>query len=163
MYPIQTVNSIKFQHSAARRRLATVAMIWDVFTGFNTQPPEGGWHGRAVCCHVCRRFQHSAARRRLGRPSNYQAFQAGFNTQPPEGGWDSMFFFIPFKYGFNTQPPEGGWLVFWVLPNPCNIVSTLSRPKAAGCIPSLPICLCESFNTQPPEGGWSSSLRAVSY
>ena len=37
-------------------------------TGFNTQPPEGGWEKS----------------RRNARNS------AGFNTQPPEGGWFRM-------------------------------------------------------------------------
>ena len=75
----------KFQHAAARRRLAADALScaigfvstrsrpkaagpWSVFwpwwAGFNTQPPEGGcmrrrWRLRA------RLFQHAAARRRL--------------------------------------------------------------------------------------------------
>ena len=34
-------------------------------TGFNTQPPEGGWRAPNGC--------HTSAN--------------GFNTQPPEGGW----------------------------------------------------------------------------
>ena len=38
-----------------------------VCSGFNTQPPEGGWLTRLV--------------------KNLWRF--GFNTQPPEGGWSS--------------------------------------------------------------------------
>ena len=53
---------------------------------FNTQPPEGGWHG--IFFASCLPFR--------------------FNTQPPEGGW----FHVPLVFtqflGFNTQPPEGG-------------------------------------------------------
>ena len=61
-------------------------------------------------------FQHTAARRRLvsvgGR--NY-ALSTGFNTQPPEGGWvDFLPFFISYR-----------------------LVSTHSRPKAAGITRSL--------------------------
>ena len=34
-------------------------------TGFNTQPPEGGWvYGAKDVCYHCK-FQHTAARRRL--------------------------------------------------------------------------------------------------
>ena len=79
----------KFQHTAARRRLgpalADFTKSYQVSThsrpkaagldfegiegrgefGFNTQPPEGGWHGAPL--------------KRL-RPRC-------FNTQPPEGGW----------------------------------------------------------------------------
>ena len=39
-----------------------------------------------------------------------------------------------------------------------DIVSTHSRPKAAGQTTS-PACLrCSSFNSQPPEGGWTICL-----
>ena len=62
----------RFQHTAARRRLA----YWDFKIAaryrFNTQPPEGGWP--------------------ILRPREQRA--AGFNTQPPEGGW--VFIFCPF-------------------------------------------------------------------
>ena len=57
-------------------------------SGFNTQPPEGGWH------HEQEKIQ--AAPR--------------FNTQPPEGGWFFLRQIVPICFGFNTQPPEGGWL-----------------------------------------------------
>ena len=32
-----------FQHTAARRRLATASPVVAVSNCFNTQPPEGGW------------------------------------------------------------------------------------------------------------------------
>ncbi len=55
---------------------------------------------------------------------------------------------------FNTQPPEGGW-VNWGQKDARYVVSTHSRPKAAGgCSYALFLgLLC--FNTQPPEGGWA--------
>ena len=56
---------LPFQHTAARRRLDGIATRVPSISGFNTQPPEGGWCGR--------------------RGSLFQA--ARFNTQPPEGGW----------------------------------------------------------------------------
>ena len=38
-----------FQHTAARRRLGTVAKGFGaVMVGFNTQPPEGGWVADAI-------------------------------------------------------------------------------------------------------------------
>ena len=77
---------------------------------FNTQPPEGGWRHAGVggCA------------------------QKSFNTQPPEGGWSGAKISHTSKSGFNTQPPEGGWhrindLIIYV-----DLVSTHSRPKAAG-------------------------------
>ena len=99
---------------------------------FNTQPPEGGWNSSS------------------SSPSIRQCF----NTQPPEGGW--LYQSLP-KSGngsFNTQPPEGGWYVNSVAFGDCVLfqhtaarrrlepifasnrysflVSTHSRPKAAG-------------------------------
>ena len=34
------------------------------------------------------------------------------------------------------------------------MVSTHSRPKAAGTDSAFPLCVITGFNTQPPEGGW---------
>ncbi|WP_094113264.1 hypothetical protein, partial [Neisseria sp. HMSC074B07] len=54
---------------------------------------------------------------------------------------------------FNTQPPEGGW-VNWGQKDARYVVSTHSRPKAAGGVEVLPMIDPLGFNTQPPEGGW---------
>ena len=84
-----------------------------------------------------KKFQHTAARRRLATP-----------TLP-----------IKMASSFNTQPPEGGWR-----PNIWNcwrrVVSTHSRPKAAGIRSRPPSPLRSSFNTQPPEGGWGQAWFA---
>ena len=174
-----------FQHTAARRRLATALIAITIrnnvsthsrpkaagqpqvkivihHLSFNTQPPEGGWR--------CR-FR------------NIQMI-LGFNTQPPEGGWtrpnapDSTALRVsthsrPKAAGhgvqnafshyrcFNTQPPEGGWRQGVSKKIYKDDVSTHSRPKAAGICKILllfhPIC----FNTQPPEGGWYRSLKFI--
>ena len=101
-------------------------------------------------------FQHTAARRRLGNLTATSHGRQSFNTQPPEGGW-----LVPVLYAKNPE-----------------IVSTHSRPKAAGS----PVVIFFSFakfqhtaarrrlgarakiykfarcfNTQPPEGGWHVS------
>ena len=99
-----------------------------------------------------------------------------FNTQPPEGGWISAETSPAVANGFNTQPPEGGWLACIstqakiyrfqhtaarrrldemlkrIAEN--TIVSTHSRPKAAGMNRHKLDDLTACFNTQPPEGGW---------
>ena len=100
-----------FQHTAARRRLVGfgsyfclyglvsthsrpkaagrfVALITLIRSGFNTQPPEGGWVDKGM------------------RPIN----RNGFNTQPPEGGWPQLYRAWCGFGRFNTQPPEGGWV-----------------------------------------------------
>ena len=131
-------------------------------SGFNTQPPEGGWdsliNSSAVSMDVsthsrpkaagsaarftttsCCLFQHTAARRRLAKFALARRPRPRFNTQPPEGGW--LKHHDRKRKGwlrFNTQPPEGGWL------------------RRDGRIIRL-----GSFNTQPPEGGWVSVRKLV--
>ena len=121
-----------FQHTAARRRL-----------GYS-----------AVCAWPAFMFQHTAARRRLGRPCVPGKSVTCFNTQPPEGGWPAKRHKNDKIGGFNTQPPEGGWLhqlaelgddflfqhtaarrrleAMTINTLAILLVSTHSRPKAAG-------------------------------
>ena len=77
-----------------------------------------------------------------------------FNTQPPEGGWRYRWRLYVRLVRFNTQPPEGGWAGECLAAGQRPLVSTHSRPKAAGKASHarLPGSIC--FNTQPPEGGW---------
>ena len=63
------------------------------------------------CCWLL--FQHTAARRRLAAAQPKHKAEKCFNTQPPEGGWL-----------FKTS---GGLMK--------HLVSTHSRPKAAGYQP----------------------------
>ena len=170
---------------------------------FNTQPPEGGRASLPATHNFNDLFQHTAARRRPGTAiiAN-NALGSGFNTQPPEGGRESPIEFdfdaIPFQHTaarrrpdvlwtwgsmafkcFNTQPPEGGRPLSCTIEQLDLIVSTHSRPKAAGEFENLNLSqinlfqhtaarrrpdfhfylynpdktIC--FNTQPPEGGRS--------
>ena len=127
--------------------------------GFNTQPPEGGWE----------------------RPERAASRESCFNTQPPEGGWPSTRTTHSRQNGFNTQPPEGGWhqIVICRLKSAwfqhtaarrrlgrnlfvsklARLVSTHSRPKAAGTRTGRSTTTRRSFNTQPPEGGWNRAYR----
>ena len=140
-----------FQHSAARRRLLSMAKKRRPLSCFNTQPPEGGWAAQGQSMPLA--YGVST----LSRPK-----AAGSSFRRP----------LYFK-GFNTQPPEGGCAPH-TIPSTVAIVSTLSRPKAAvvrdGFIwgllmfqhsaarRRLTTLLVEllgkdGFNTQPPEGG----------
>ncbi len=56
----------RFQHTAARRRLAITAACSATPRRFNTQPPEGGWGKTDKEAMQTIPFQHTAARRRLG-------------------------------------------------------------------------------------------------
>ncbi len=170
--PLHPRPRLPFQHTAARRRLGQVSThsrpkaagqfirsAGVTVRGFNTQPPEGGWLAvirlvAAMCSFNTQppeggwqtvkaksksrqQFQHTAARRRLVKRSNTSfTFPACFNTQPPEGGW---------KAGADTLLG--------------NIVSTHSRPKAAGNVFKFPCFGVARFNTQPPEGGWDWFMK----
>ena len=79
---------MKFQHTAARRRLVAID-IYAFFATccFNTQPPEGGWlnpNRKQVVDTVSTHSRPKAAGSDL-RPRDEA--MARFNTQPPEGGW----------------------------------------------------------------------------
>ena len=108
-----------------------------------------------------------------------------FNTQPPEGGWGIYCTRLRVTLGFNTQPPEGGWRrkpltlglfgrfqhtaarrrLGYIQYHPCSdtMVSTHSRPKAAGQPANGSRLLMIRFNTQPPEGGWQDSSDGLSW
>ncbi len=123
----------RFQHTAARRRLGSFKRFgrWyftvsthsrpkaagkrmmrglQMSVSFNTQPPEGGWPYLRTLSSIC----------------------TSFNTQPPEGGWKGFGNYPKQHFCFNTQPPEGGWPSESKYFVPSGIVSTHSRPKAAG-------------------------------
>ena len=61
---------------------------------------------------------------------------------------------MAFHSSFNTQPPEGGWVLQVAGQERRIVVSTHSRPKAAGQCYSQHQAWWYCFNTQPPEGGW---------
>ena len=88
VFVICHISSKKFQHTAARRRLAPmdfasgndisvsthsrpkaagrgVGGYYERFRCFNTQPPEGGWRRLGNSAATIYPFQHTAARRRL--------------------------------------------------------------------------------------------------
>ena len=143
-----------FQHTAARRRLGGGMGVAAIFifvsthsrpkaagvssssptaaaSGFNTQPPEGGWAGatqsrrhRLVSTHsrpkaagiaICggssclSEFQHTAARRRLLFASGFLLVRLPVSTHSrPKAAAVCQRFFIGEATCFNTQPPEGG-------------------------------------------------------
>ena len=120
-----------FQHTAARRRLASITKAAWMPMGFNTQPPEGGWMGRLVDLEIISVFQHTAARRRLGRPSEIIDIAVLFQHTAARRRLGLIHSDLSPLRRFNTQPPEGGWSdgaggVYEFE------VSTHSRPKAAG-------------------------------
>ena len=105
------VSTAKFQHTAARRRLGLTCMSGEntAMVSTHSRPKAAG-----------RPVKNSSPRRHC------------FNTQPPEGGWTRPRAAGQNWRSFNTQPPEGGWLELESEPVVKLLVSTHSRPKAAG-------------------------------
>ena len=127
-----------FQHTAARRRLDCCPRVAALHTGFNTQPPEGGWpmshKGDTLVLDVSTHSRPKAAGHCLGRlPSR--------------------------RYGFNTQPPEGGWTKRPASFCVTEFQHTAARRRLAGLFFRDSTVFC--FNTQPPEGGWFTDLHKV--
>ena len=121
---------------------------------FNTQPPEGGWsrlptrwfkrssvstHSRPKAAAICRL---KCSRR------------GGFNTQPPEGGWvpESLIWGVNPAFQHTAARRRLGPFDTGSLAD--TVVSTHSRPKAAGATVPKSTWIGCCFNTQPPEGGW---------
>ena len=124
------------------------------WTGFNTQPPEGGWLSARICRWLCTRFQHTAARRRLAiQARRCHQNERRFNTQPPEGGWLRAGAAKPdSQVSTHSRPKAAGSRQKRRTGH--SLVSTHSRPKAAGTARRNKQTGRPCFNTQPPEGGW---------
>ena len=78
---------ILFQHTAARRRLDDKAKEQGDTSGFNTQPPEGGWEKRTNDYFGGKVSTHSRPKAAGKILCDIWLYRHGFNTQPPEGGW----------------------------------------------------------------------------
>ena len=118
------LDSLMFQHTAARRRLDETDRNRCRLCSFNTQPPEGGWRLVKVDFTVNDGFQHTAARRRL----------------------------VPFApkanrvFKFQHTAARRRLVEARIVPDITLYVSTHSRPKAAGFLP-LPNCLQVEVST----------------
>ena len=153
-------------------------------SGFNTQPPEGGWRNCTKTRWSCLRFQHTAARRRLDDwlCAGFRVLVVSTHSRPKAAGqvWDSYlrgdvvsthsrpkaagtgrFQSVLLKRSFNTQPPEGGWMQFLDTVLPPRWFQHTAARRRLGIVVSM-FYNHQSFNTQPPEGGWSLSQKPCS-
>ena len=107
-------------------------MPTEVTTGFNTQPPEGGWF-RDIILAICDLMV-----------STHSRLKAAGNG----GGGSSARKIV----STHSRLKAAGTT------KPClqrlQQVSTHSRLKAAGFCFKLVAKFISGFNTQPPEGGW---------
>ena len=154
-----SLSAFRFQYTAARRRLGPRVTTVPGETCFNTQPPEGGWTAF-----------------RIDYP-----YLFSFNTQPPEGGWVGVALLAVYvlmfqhtaarrrlvligvgdgdRYEFQhtaarrrLEPARSEKVSSWM-------VSTHSRPKAAGDIRGLPLTLVPVSTHSRPKAAGQSGLH----
>ena len=122
-----------FQHTAARRRLASILVLCIFAYMFQHTAARRRLGGSSGGSNQPKKFQHTAARRRLGNGSHLlKCTHSLFQHTAARRRLVRFSIFPSCFLGFNTQPPEGGW----VKDGSTNLyrkpVSTHSRPKAAG-------------------------------
>ena len=154
------MSRIAFQLTAARRRLGRVAIGFTARQSVSTHSrPKAAGHAGVLGYQNKRVSTHSRPKA-AGPPAQAsRVTRKRFNSQPPEGGWMFARQAAALTASFNSQPPEGGWVLEDILQKEL-IVSTHSRPKAAGYISPRVVVRFVCFNSQPPEGGWLPSCSA---
>ena len=167
---------LKFQHTAARRRLVEPKKQINYYDMFQHTAARRRLEKQKPTSTANIKFQHTAARRRLdmmgfdmagalqvsthSRPKaagirfhiNNRRYRR-FNTQPPEGGWPFIELTSHWLDCFNTQPPEGGWNAATTAAIP---ITRFQHTAARRRLDQQAKCqmVQRRFNTQPPEGGW---------
>ena len=87
-------------------------MPTEVTTGFNTQPPEGGWF-RDIILAICDLMVSTHSRLKAAgttKPCLQRLQQVSTHSRLKAAGF-CFKLVAKFISGFNTQPPEGGWLL----------------------------------------------------
>ena len=128
---------------------------------FNTQPPEGGWDSDLKRRLTALVSTHSRPKAAGGRQAARRHARHSFNTQPPEGGWKSALIAGWEWISFNTQPPEGGWFFQTAFALFFAVVSTHSRPKAAGVRPCRAVWIVRVSTHSRPKAAGSRDLFAL--
>ena len=121
-----------FQLTAARRRLDMACGIDKAEREFQLTAARRRLEISPACTSPSVVFQLTAARRRLGiRPATSRPCRC-FNSQPPEGGWPAQMpeVFFQIIVSTHSRPKAAGKALREH--NRHGIVSTHSRPKAAG-------------------------------
>ena len=102
--------------------------------GFNTQPPEGGWGRINQPSFSNSTFQHTAARRRLAE--HHKIFGLAYTRFQHTAARRRL---------GDTEPTDKAK----------RIVSTHSRPKAAGAVGAIPrVCVTVSTHSRPKAAGY---------
>ena len=173
----QTTSFAEFQHTAARRRLASVppTIVSKTAVSTHSRPKAAGsphsksrWfcsvstHSRPKAAGSCKwskailsgAFQHTAARRRLEQSlvNAIMAKLVSTHSRPKAAGSQDRDTIYDDSVSTHSRPKAAG---DGLCVCGCGgIVSTHSRPKAAGPETDYRLGRLKGFNTQPPEGGW---------
>ena len=127
---------LKFQHTAARRRLGLNRSALGLSLAVSTHSrPKAAGPAISHRLSLWSVSTHSRPKAAGGLRNVSKIAELSFNTQPPEGGWLLLMSLTLLPVCFNTQPPEGGW-------------DGLRWLRG----------FCPCFNTQPPEGGWAITI-----
>ena len=124
--------SRRFQLTAARRRLAAAYHVRPPHQWFQLTAARRRLVQSAGFCACRYRFQLTAARRRLDRHKLHPLLALLFQLTAARRRLGSLDVQLGVCACFNSQPPEGGWRHQRERTNRVEIVSTHSRPKAAG-------------------------------
>ena len=100
--------------------------------GFNSQPPEGGWKCRPKLHPTTRVSTHSRPKAAGLILRVIHWVYMSFNSQPPEGGWNQNLTQIQTISLFQLTAARRRLGTKSVAVKSSPIVSTHSRPKAAG-------------------------------
>ena len=150
----QLMTELVSTHSHPKVAALIAISLKQVYSGFNTQPPEGGCLGASGVNVWVDEFQHTATRRWLRNSRGGRLYATGgFNTQPPEGGC-LVAFYLSVTAPLFQHTATRRWLLSYRRPLGGELgVSTHSHPKVAAPNERGCYILTNGFNTQPPEGG----------
>ena len=150
-------------HTQSRRR------------GFNSQPPEGGWKALQHTLEITPVSTHSrpkAAGQTAGYPQEFgwvsthsrpkaageaeylRQFLCMFQLTAARRRLGHHLAGCPAPGSFQLTAARRRLAITLSCESGGDVVSTHSRPKAAGWFGSAFRCVVRRFNSQPPEGGW---------
>ena len=155
-YGISTVIEVSTHSRPKAAGTATIPFSY-ALTGFNTQPPEGGWAIRKSPYSNAWLFQHTAARRRLGTSQNFRSRLHAVSThsRPKAAGsqrqrqeWQKKFQHTAARRRLDFHFRDTNSVI--------KFQHTAARRRLAFSKSSSSAGI--GFNTQPPEGGWESNF-----
>ena len=154
------ITFIKFQHTAARRRLDRKDGFLSIDSVSTHSRPKAA---ELTFDQLILEFPVSThSRPKAAGPlrNTHSTFCHSFNTQPPEGGWLPLPI-QPLQIRLFQHTAARRRLAFSALASASSLKfqHTAARRRLA-CL-SFKKTLKKSFNTQPPEGGWTMTLGQV--